>query len=73
MRLSSGLELYRFRYKGGDHTVYVGVMAQEVQKVQPSAVWRDHNGYLVVNYDRIGVRFMTWKEWLARTSRDDER
>src|SRR5262249_22218819 len=73
MRLSSGLELYRFRYKGTDHTVYVGVMAQEVQKVQPSAVWRDHNGYLVVNYDRIGVQFMTWKEWLAQTSRDDER
>src|SRR5262249_35900339 len=73
MRLSSGLELYRFRYKSADHTGYVGVMAPEVQKVQPSAVWRDHNGYLVVNYDRIGVRFMTWKEWLARASRDDER
>jgi hypothetical protein len=48
-------------------------MAQEVQKVQPRAVWRDHNGYLVVNYDRIGLQFMTWKQWLARTSRDDER
>jgi Protein of unknown function (DUF3300)/Chaperone of endosialidase len=73
VRLSNGLELYRFRYKGHDHTAYVGVMAQEVQKVQPSAVWRDHDGYLVVDYDRIGLQFMTWKEWLARTSHDDDR
>jgi hypothetical protein len=64
-RLSNGLELYRFRYKGNDHTAYVGVMAQEVQKIEPSAVRRDHNGYLLVDYDRIGLRFMTWKEWLT--------
>jgi hypothetical protein len=43
-------------------------MAQEVQKIEPGAVWRDHNGYLMVNYDRIGLKFMTWKEWRARTS-----
>jgi hypothetical protein len=73
MRLSNGLELYRFRYKGSDHTSYVGVMAQEVQKVRPNAVWRDHNGYLIVNYDRLGLQFMTWKEWLTRTSRGDDR
>ncbi len=66
MRLSNGLELYRFRYKGSDRTAYVGVMAQEVQQIEPGAVWRDHNGYLMVNYDRIGLKFMTWKEWLAR-------
>jgi hypothetical protein len=68
MRLGNGLELYRFRYKGSDRTLYVGVMAQEVQKVQPSAVSRDHNGYLMVNYDQIGLQLMTWKEWLARSS-----
>jgi hypothetical protein len=68
MRLGNGLELYRFRYKGSDRTLYVGVMAQEVQKVRPSAVSRDHNGYLMVNYDQIGLQFMTWKEWLARSS-----
>jgi hypothetical protein len=27
----------------------------------------------VVDYDRIGLQFMTWKEWLARTSHDDDR
>ena len=32
-RLNNGLELYRFRYKGSDRTEYVGVMAQEVQKL----------------------------------------
>ncbi|MGC1344761.1 MAG: hypothetical protein WA863_01370 [Methyloceanibacter sp.] len=26
MRLTNGLELYRFRYKGSDRTVYVGIM-----------------------------------------------
>jgi hypothetical protein len=66
VRLDNGLELYRFRYKGGDHTIYVGVMAQEVQKVEPKAVWHDRDGYLRVDYDLIGVKFMTWKEWVAR-------
>ena len=65
--LDNGLELYRFRYRGSDHTLYVGVMAQEVQKIDPSAVWRDRSGYLVVDYDQIGLKFMTWNEWLART------
>ena len=73
MHLSNGLELYRFRYKGSDHTAYVGVMAQEVQKVRPGAVWRDHHGYLVVDYDRIGLQFMTWREWLSQTSHGDNR
>jgi hypothetical protein len=66
VRLDNGLEIYRFRYKG-DHTLYVGVMAQEVQKIDPSAVWRDRDGYFMVDYDRIGLKFMTWNEWLART------
>jgi hypothetical protein len=65
VRLDNGLELYRFRYKGNDHTAYVGVMAQEVQKIEPRAVWSDGNGYLMVDYDRIGLKFMTWKEWLT--------
>jgi Chaperone of endosialidase len=67
-RLDNGLELYRFRYKGSDCTSYVGVMAQEVQAIEPSAVSRDRDGYLVVNYDRLGLEFMTWDQWLARTN-----
>jgi uncharacterized membrane protein YgcG len=72
-RLGNGLELYRFRYKGSDHTLYVGVMAQEVQKIDPSAVSRDRDGYLMVDYDRIGLKFMTWKEWLAHTGTEGVR
>jgi hypothetical protein len=67
MQLANGLELYRFRYKGEDRTVYVGVIAQDVQKIDPSAVSRDGDGYLMVDYDRIGLEFMTWKEWSERS------
>jgi hypothetical protein len=67
MRLDNGLELYRFRYKGGDPTLYVGVMAQEVQKIDPSAVSRDRDGYLLVDYDRLGLKFMTWDEWMEHS------
>ena len=49
MRLGNGLELYRFRYKGSDDTFYVGVMAQEVQTIDPSAVSRDRDGFLIVD------------------------
>ena len=66
MRLGNGLELYRFRYKGSDRTLYVGVMAQEVQKIDPSAVAYDRDGYLSVDYDQIGLKFMTWEEWVSR-------
>jgi len=65
VQLDNRLELYRFRYKGRDHTVYVGVMAQDVQKIKPNAVWHGPDGYLRVDYDRLGLKFMTWKEWLA--------
>jgi len=33
----------------------------------PSAVARGRDGYLRVDYDRIGVAFMTFDAWLART------
>ena len=72
MRLGNGLEVYRFRYKGSDHTVYVGVMAQDVQKIDPGAVSRDRDGYLLVDYDRIGLKFMTWKEWSKRSGEKGE-
>ena len=65
-RLDNGLELYRFRYKGTDPTVYVGVMAQDVEKLDPRAVSRDSEGYLMVDYDRLGLDFLTWDEWVAK-------
>jgi hypothetical protein len=74
MRLANGLELYRFRYRDSDPTLYVGVMAQEVQRIDPGAVSRDRDGYLTVDYDRIGLKFMTWKEWSERSgAKGDQR
>jgi len=63
-RLNDGLGYYRFTYNGG-HTAYVGVMAQEVQQVMPSAVTRADDGYLRVNYDKLGLPFETYGQWLA--------
>jgi Protein of unknown function (DUF3300) len=63
-RLDDGLGYYRFTYNGG-HTTYVGVMAQEVQTVMPSAVIYGADGYLRVSYDKLGLPFETYDQWLA--------
>jgi CubicO group peptidase (beta-lactamase class C family) len=62
--LDNGLGLYRFSYNGSDKS-YVGVMAQEVEKIMPSAVRRERDGYLSVNYDQVGVAFQTWDHYKA--------
>jgi Chaperone of endosialidase len=62
--LDNGLGLYRFSYNGDDK-VYVGVIAQEVAQVMPDAVTRGSDGVLRVFYDRIGVKFQTYEQWLA--------
>jgi hypothetical protein len=62
--LENGLGFYRFTYNGGDKT-YVGVMAQEVQTVMPAAVLRGSDGYLRVSYDKLGVTFQTYDQWVA--------
>ncbi len=53
-RTFDGLDVYTFRYKG-DPVVQMGVMAQEVLAVHPDAV-TERNGYLAVDYSRIGIR-----------------
>jgi hypothetical protein len=55
------LGFYRFSYNGS-HKAYVGVMAQEVQRVMPNAVVRGHDGYLRVHYDRLGMTFETYDQ-----------
>ena len=62
--LDNGLGYYRFSYLGSERA-YVGVMAQEVQVVQPDAVTRGSDGYLRVYYDRLGLKFRTYRDWLA--------
>jgi hypothetical protein len=67
-RLDNGLGFYRFVYNGG-HKIFVGVMAQEVQSVMPRAVARDRHGYLLVFYDKLGLRFDTYNHWVASGAR----
>ena len=61
---ANGLNLYRFRYLWSD-TVHVGVMAQEVAATRPDAVQQGADGYLRVDYARLGLRMQTWDEWVA--------
>jgi Protein of unknown function (DUF3300) len=63
-RLDNGLGYYRFSYLGSDKA-YVGVIAQEVQAVMPQAVTRGGDGYLRVYYQRLGVKFRSYQDWLA--------
>lgn len=62
--LSNGLGYYRFSYNGSDKP-YVGVMAQEVEQVMPDAVTRGSDGYLRVYYERLGLTFRTYRDWVA--------
>ena len=62
--LDNGLGYYRFSYLGSTKA-YVGVIAQEVEAVQPEAVTRGRDGYLRVYYDKLGIKFRTYKDWLA--------
>jgi uncharacterized protein DUF3300/endosialidase-like protein len=62
--LNDGLGFYRFSYNGSGK-FYVGVMAQEVAQVAPEAVMRGRDGYLRVNYDKLGVKFQDYAHWRA--------
>jgi hypothetical protein len=44
-------------------------MAQEVEAVMPEAVIRGRNGYLEVVYERIGLKFQTYDQWIASGAR----
>jgi Protein of unknown function (DUF3300) len=61
--LNNGLGFYRFSYNGSDKA-YVGVMAQEVQRADPAAVAEDRDGYLRVDYQKLGLTFETYDRWL---------
>lgn len=54
-KLPNGLSVYEYQYKPewkdeAGHGKFVGVMAQEVELVQPEAVITRHDGYKMVNY-----------------------
>jgi hypothetical protein len=72
--LPNGLNVYRYRYLWSD-TAFVGVMAHEVAKTMPGAVKPGPNGYLRVDYARLGTRLQTFDEWVPRAAppREGER
>jgi endosialidase-like protein len=67
-QLRHGLGFYRFSYNGSDKA-YVGVMAQEVEAVMPTAVARGRDGYLRVFYDTLGLTFQTYDGWIKSGAR----
>ena len=62
--LDNGLGFYRFAYNGSEKA-YVGVLAQEVQSVEPGAVVVGRDGYLRVFYDKLGLKLQTYEQWIA--------
>ena len=67
-RLANGLPCYKFRYVSSSD-IYVGVIAQEVLPVVPEAVIVGEDGYMRVDYARLGTRMMTWAEWQRNSVR----
>jgi hypothetical protein len=61
------INLYRFKYSeeiDPSGTEYVGVMAQEVVAAgRGDCVHRGEDGYLLVNYQRLGAPFMKLSDW----------
>jgi hypothetical protein len=62
--LDNGLGYYRFSYLESSK-IYVGVIAQEVTELMPEAVTRGRDGYLRVYYEKLGLKFRTYQDWLA--------
>lgn len=51
------LPLYSFEYRGKQGT-YIGVMAQDVLKVEPSAVSTGSDGFYRVDYQKLGIEML---------------
>jgi hypothetical protein len=50
----NGFNLYEFSYKGSPNRRFIGVMADEVEKIKPEAV-RMIGNYKSVDYNKIGI------------------
>ena len=62
---ADGITLYRYRYLW-NNTEYVGVMAQQIAELRPDAVQRGEDGFLRVDYGKLGTRLLTIEEWNSR-------
>ena len=63
--LANGIKLYRYRYRWSA-TEYVGVLAHEVAAIAPEAVTKDADGYLRVDYRRLGLQLRTYEDWVNK-------
>lgn len=54
----TGLNLYVFQYKNGSGKRFIGVMADEVEKLYPEAVFEMPDGYKAVNYAALGLEMV---------------
>lgn len=54
----TGLALYEFAYRDGDGRRFRGVMADEVERVDPGAVHYDDLGFARVDYARLGLEMV---------------
>lgn len=54
----TGLPLYEFRYKALPDKRYRGVMADDVEQYMPEAIVEDARGYMLVNYDMLGIEMV---------------
>jgi hypothetical protein len=44
-------------------------MAQEVRTIAPETVVRGRDGYLRVRYDKLGLKFQSYDQWIASGAR----
>ena len=63
--LPNGIKRYRYRYRWSA-TEYVGVLAHEVAAIAPEAVTKDADGYLRVDYRRLGLQLRTYEDWVNK-------
>ena len=59
--MANGIKLYRYRYRWSA-TEYVGVLAHEVAAIAPEAVSKDADGFLRVDYRRMGLQLRTYTD-----------
>lgn len=53
----SGINIYEFKYKNQPQHRFRGVIAQEIEKDYPTAIEKDEDGLLSVDYSLIDVNF----------------
>lgn len=61
-----GIKLYSWKYQNDPATIWVGVMAQDLETSHPEALVVSTDGYYRVNYATLGVQMMTLDQWNAR-------